>query len=198
LLALFLTGSDAFTHRVHAVDEAHWDAPTPCTEWSVADLVGHLVDEHLWVPPLVDGLDLDSAGKVVAGTRKLPAEGGVGANLAEAWDEAAVGSRDAWTTPGALDRQVHLSRGLTPAREYLGEMIVDLAVHSWDLAAAIGQSAALPDELARYAWEALSPHGPDLSGSGVFGKPVDVPESASVQDRLLGLTGRDPGWRPPA
>jgi len=36
--------------------------------------------------------------------------------------------------------------------------------------------------------------GPD----GIFGQPVDVPADAPLFERCLGLSGRDPGWRPPA
>ena len=31
---------------------------------------------------------------------------------------------------------------------------------------------------------------------GLFGPPVSVPDDAPLLDRLLGLTGRDPAWRP--
>src|SRR5689334_5901964 len=113
-LSKFLTAQRAFSERVHAVREDQWGAPTPCHEWSVADLVGHLIEENRWAAPLMHGLDLESAGKVVEGSRKLPVHGGVGANLAEEWDEAAIEASDAFSSDGALDRTVNLSRGPTP------------------------------------------------------------------------------------
>lgn len=197
LLEMFLAGQHEFGARVHAVAEDQWDAPTPDTEWSVADLVNHLVDEHRWVPPLLDGLDLDAAGKVVEGARSLPVDVGVGANPAELWDEAAAGSADAVTAPGALDRQVELSRGTTPGRTYLREMVFDLAVHSWDLGKAIGHDALLPRELVEFVLSDL-PAGGDLTSTGLFAKPVDVGADAPPQDQLMAATGRDPSWSRPA
>ena len=67
--AMFLEGTREFTKRVHAITERQWDDPTPDSEWTVADLVRHLIDEHLWMPPLLHGLDLETAGEVVAGSR---------------------------------------------------------------------------------------------------------------------------------
>jgi uncharacterized protein (TIGR03086 family) len=191
LLELFLAGQRAFTDRVHAVGEDQWRAPTPATEWSVADLVGHLVDEHRWAAPLLHGQDLATAGKIVQGTRTLPVDGGIGANLAEEWDEAAVGSADAFGADGALDRTVDLSRGPTPVREYITEMIFDLVVHAWDLGSAIGYDEKLPAELV----EAASAVAQDFDFSqfgGMFAAPVDVPDDASTLDKLIARTGRDP------
>ena len=37
----------------------------PDTEWKVADLVEHLIEEHRWAAPLMHGQDLESAAKVV-------------------------------------------------------------------------------------------------------------------------------------
>ena len=146
-LTKFLTAQRAFTDRVHAIREDQWQLATPDTEWNVADLVGHLIEEHRWAAPLVHGLDLESAGKVVQGSRRLPVDGGVGANRAEEWDEAAVESADAFSSDGALDRTAALSRGDTPVREYIVEMIFDLVVHGWDLGTAIGYDKPLPEEL---------------------------------------------------
>jgi uncharacterized protein (TIGR03086 family) len=195
VLAMFLAGQHEFTARVHAIEENQWSAPTPDTEWSVADLVNHLIDEHRWVPPLLRGLDLDAAGKVVEGSRSLPVDGGVGSNLAELWDEAAAGSADAVTADGAIERSVELSRGATPARTYLSEMVFDLAVHSWDLGKAIGYDEMLPRELVEFV-RGNPPGSGDLSGSGMFAKPVDVRDGASPQEQLVAATGRDPSWSP--
>jgi uncharacterized protein (TIGR03086 family) len=195
IVQLFLAGQRAFGERVAAITEAQWSAPTPDDDWTVLDLVDHLVDQHRWVPPLLHGLDLDAAGEVVAGTRTLPVDGGVGSNHAELWDEAATVSSDAVVEPGVLEREVALSRGATPAGQYLLEMTVDLAIHSWDLGTAIGYAEALPADLVDFAHAQVSTWG-DVSGSEYFGSPVEVPSDASTQDKLVALTGRDPNWSP--
>jgi uncharacterized protein (TIGR03086 family) len=191
LLALFRSASDEFGARVHAVTEAQWSAPTPDKEWTVGDLVKHLIDEHRWMPPLLHGLDLDSAEKVVAGTRDLPVDGGVGSNLAESWDEAATASRAATAEDGALQRTVTLSRGDTPAEQYVAEMTFDAVVHAWDLGTAIGYPDPLPEKLIAFAWQQL-PQLDDLAGTGLFAPPVEVAEDAPLIDRLVAATGRQP------
>jgi uncharacterized protein (TIGR03086 family) len=192
-LERFLTAQRAFTDRVHAVSDDQWQLETPDTEWTVADLVAHLVDEHRWAAPLLHGLDLETAGQVVQGTRSLPVDGGVGANLAEEWDEAAVLAADAFAADGALDRTVELSRGATSVRDYIAEMTFDLVVHGWDLATAIGYNGdQLPDALVGEVLEQAKKFG-DLSSSGLFDPPVDVAEDASALEKLIALTGRHPG-----
>jgi len=192
LVASFLTAQSAFAERVRAVREDQWHAPTPDTEWDVAELVSHLIDENQWVPPLLHGLDLESAGKVVEGSRTLPVDGGVGANLAEVWNEAAVGAADAWKEPGAIERTVALSRGPTSARDYIGEMIFDHIVHAWDLGAAIGYDAPLPADVVEAVYDIAKSMG-DLSAFGDMFKPaVSVSDDAPTIDKLIALTGRQP------
>ncbi|MGI8677806.1 MAG: TIGR03086 family metal-binding protein [Jatrophihabitans sp.] len=190
-LSNFLAAQQAFGARVHAVTEDQWRLGTPDVEWSVADLVGHLVNEHRWAAPLVHGHDTDTAGTIVTGTRELPADGGTGANLAESWDEAGAASADAFSGDGALGRTVELSRGRTPATDYISEMIFDLIVHSWDLQTAIGFTGELPVDVVEAVYTDAKNMG-DLSSSGLFGAPVDVPEDAPTVDKLVALTGRTP------
>jgi uncharacterized protein (TIGR03086 family) len=191
-LATFLAAQREFGDRVHAITEDQWQVSTPDDEWTVADLVDHLADEHRWAGPLLHGHDLDAAATIVKGMRSYPVDGGVGANLAEQWNEAAASSADAFSADGALERTVELSRGTTPARNYIGEMIFDLVVHSWDLGVAIGYSESVPADLAEAVYSRAR-HLGDLSASGLFAKPVDVPEDAPTIDKLVALTGRDPG-----
>jgi uncharacterized protein (TIGR03086 family) len=189
LIALFTSGQREFSARVHAIAEDQWRAPTPCAEWTVADLVDHLIDEQRWAAPLMHGQDLEAAGKVVEGSRSLPVDG---ANLAQEWDEAATASAEAFTAPGALERRVELSRGATPATTYLEEMIFDLVLHAWDLGKAIGYADPLPDDLVAVVQSKVAAMG-DLSSTGLFDAPVDVPADASAIDKLVAQTGRKPG-----
>ena len=76
-------------------------------------------------------------------------------------------------------------------------MVFDLAVHSWDLGKAIGYDEMLPRELAAFVKAKVDAAG-DLSGSGLFAKPVDASGAASPQEQLVAATGRDPSWSPPA
>jgi uncharacterized protein (TIGR03086 family) len=190
-LSHFLAAQQAFAKRVHAVREDQWHAPTPDTEWDVEALVRHLIEEHRWAAPLLHGQDFESARMIVEGSRTYPVDGGVGANVAEEWDEAATESADAFSADGALDNTVALSRGDTPARDYLAEMTFDLVVHGWDLGRAIGFSEPLPEDVVAAVYDKAKDFG-DLSSSGLFDSPVDVPDDAPTIDRLIALTGRDP------
>lgn len=190
-LSTFLAAQHAFGERVHAVSEDQWQLGTPDADWSVADLVGHLVDEHRWVAPLLHGHDMEAASKIVESARELPVDGGTGANFAEAWDEASTASADAVSEDGALERTVSLSRGETPATDYISEMIFDLTVHAWDLQQAIGFSGALSADVVEAVYADAQQMG-DLSSSGLFKSPVQVADDAPTIDKLVALTGRTP------
>ena len=45
-LNAFLAAQRVFTEVVHAIGEGDWHAPTPDTEWDVAELLAHLIEEH--------------------------------------------------------------------------------------------------------------------------------------------------------
>lgn len=56
----------------------------------------------------------------------------------------------------------------------------------------IGAGTNLPPTLVRGLWEQISPVAEQWRAIGVYGPEVVVPAEASLQDRLLGLTGRQP------
>lgn len=187
LLAKFGSGLDAFGERVAAVGAGDWSKPTPCSDWTVADLVDHVIDEQLWFPPLLGGHDLAAAERIVEGAKESS-----GGDRAANWLSAAIGSRQATADPDVLGRTVSLSRGPTPAEQYVMEMYFDLVVHAWDLGRAIGFAQPIPDELAGPVYDLARHMAADLAGSGMFHPPVGVPDDAPAMDKLAGLTGRDP------
>jgi uncharacterized protein (TIGR03086 family) len=186
LLALFDTSVQQFDAQVAAIGSGDWDKPTPDTEWTVTDLVKHLIDEHLWMPPLIGGHDLGTAQKLVDAQHAASS----GDHAAD-WQAARIASLQAVGDPGALERSVSLSRGPTPADQYVIEMTFDATIHAWDLGTALGTNPQLPDELVTFLFPVFRSMG-DMSGSGMFAKPVQVPDDASDADKLLAATGRKP------
>ncbi|BBC31676.1 hypothetical protein SGFS_029700 [Streptomyces graminofaciens] len=177
---------DLFGARVHAVRDDQWGAGTPCVEWTVRDLVNHLVSEQLWVPSLVrDGCMIEEVGGTFDGDL-------LGTDPAASWDTAARSAHDAFAAPGALHRIVHLSYGDTAATAYCAQMVTDLVVHAWDLARAIGADERLPGVLVEFAVREVTPYAADLEKSGLFGAPVEPPAGADAQTALLCLLGRRP------
>ena len=188
LIATFLAAQAAFTERVRAIADDQWQLGTPDAQWTVADLVWHLTDEHRWAGPLLAGLDMDAAQAVVAG---LGPAGADGAARVREWDLAAAMSARAFRADGALSGSVAITRGPATVPEYLEEMILDLIVHAWDLGTAIGYPGPLPAGAVGAIYP-LARAVVDRTPAGMFDAPVQVSTDAPVIDQLVALTGRHP------
>ncbi|MEW2631567.1 TIGR03086 family metal-binding protein [Streptomyces sp. NPDC048389] len=173
-----------FTDRVHAVRDGQWDDPTPCSEWSVRDLVNHLTAEQLWVPDLVtDGATIEDIGDAYEGDV-------LGEHPKRSWDAAARAARKAFSDEGAMEGTVQLSYGETPTTAYCSQMISDAVVHTWDLSRAIGAEERLPDALVAFTLGEVGPYASELSKSGLFAPPIEPPPGDDPQTRLLAMMGR--------
>jgi len=168
-----------FATRIAAVE--NWDGPTPDTDWTVRDLVAHVVEEQQWVPHLLAGRSLEQARASIDGLRD---------DLAGEWALYSLAAISAWqSTP--RDAHVQLSYDTVTVDEYLREQVADVTIHTWDLARAVGTDEALDDELVRAVWTVFEPQKETLEASGLFASPVPVADDASLQSRLLAITGRD-------
>lgn len=175
---------EEFDRRVRLVGDDQWELPTPCTEWDVRELVNHLVIEQLWAPQLLGGATLEEVGDRFDGDQ-------LGDDPVATWEESSQAAREAFTAPGALDGTVHTTMGEIPTLEYTRQMTIDLAIHAWDLARAIGADERLDPELVAALYEVWEPRTEMLAGSGVFAPPVEVPPEADTQIQLLAILGRD-------
>ncbi|MFI5628892.1 TIGR03086 family metal-binding protein [Streptomyces sp. NPDC051664] len=173
-----------FTDRVHAVRDDQWSASTPCTEWSVRDLVTHLTSEQLWVPPLV------TEGRTVAEVGDAFDGDVLGDDPVTVWDRAAAAARKAFAAPGVLKRTVNLSYGDSATDAYCAQMVSDAVVHSWDLSRAIGADERLPEDLVEFTRREVEPYVKGLSQTGLFAPPVKTEKDADPQTELLALLGR--------
>jgi uncharacterized protein (TIGR03086 family) len=182
LLELFQRAQAAFTDRVDAVAPDQWDDPA-LPEWTVADLVAHLVTEALWVPPLLAG-EPHAAGRFPEDTSDL-----LGSDPFIGWESAADGALAAFAEDDALVRTVHLSRGPMHATDYIEEMTADLTVHAWDLARATDGDTELDGELVT-AGLVYAERLPEEGVHGRFDPPLDVFPSSTPQQRLLARFGR--------
>ena len=183
-LDMFRRSVELFGQRVTSIGHDDWDRPTPCSDWSVRDLLHHLVYEELWAPPLLAGATIADIGDRFEGDI-------LGADPQPAWKEAAAACLEA-ATPDRLTSTVHLSFGDFPGEVYLGQLTADHVIHAWDLARGIGGDDRLDPDLVQFVYDFLAPQADQWRGAGVFAEAVEVPSDADVQSKLLAITGRTP------
>lgn len=171
--------SARFATRVAAVPADRWDAPTPCEDWTVTDLVAHVVDAHRMFLGLIDRAP--SAAPAVTDDPTAAVDAARRDVLAALQDPATATT----TYEGAFGVRT-FAWGVDSFLSF------DLAVHGWDLARATDQDEAIdPAEVERLRRDAEG-WGEMARGPTVFGPPVDVPDDADAQARLLAFLGRRP------
>jgi uncharacterized protein (TIGR03086 family) len=162
--------------------------PTPCAGTPVAGLLGHLAG-------------LAYAFRMAA--EKTPVDGTAStdpAQLPPDWRDWIPGQLDAlaaaWRDPSAHEGMTAAGGVEMPGGVAAVVALDEVVVHGWDLAVATGQPYDVDDAAADACREFAESFGEDRPPD-LYGPVVPVPADASALDRLLGVTGRDPRWRPP-
>jgi uncharacterized protein (TIGR03086 family) len=168
------------TRLVSGVRDDQLDAATPCSEWTVADLLAHV---HQFATVFTDN------------ARKMPAQPPNG--LVDDWRAAiphTLGElADAWRQESAWQGQVSAGGVDMSAADNAVVAIEELTSHAWDLARATGQDIQVDDAQLDQVDRFFG-----LFGEGPFGLVAQAPEGATRLDRTLARTGRDPRWQAPA
>jgi uncharacterized protein (TIGR03086 family) len=160
-----------------------WDAPTPCAEWTVRELLNHIVAGNWWAAALAGGATIEQVGTRLDGDV-------LGGDAARAYSRSAEAAGSAFDAPGALDAPCAVSYGPVPGAVYAGHRFIDVLVHGWDLAVATGQDATIDAELARECWAVVEPQLDMLRGSGMFGDARPAATASDPSTRLLSQLGR--------
>ncbi|RFU82416.1 TIGR03086 family protein [Streptomyces triticagri] len=179
----------AVAHLAAAVRDEQLTDPTPCEDFAVRNLLGHLTGLAAAFRD-AGRKDLGPTTDTSPDTAKPDIGPDWRAELAENLQELA----EAWRAPEAWTGDTRAG-GLDLPGAVAGQIAMDeLILHGWDLARATGQPYA-PDpaglEVA-HALLAASPDGPEREG--MFGPIVPVPADAPLLDRVVGLSGRRPDW----
>ena len=168
---------------VAGVGANQWKGPTPCEGWDVRELVNHIVSGNFWAGALARGKTIGDVGDRLDGDI-------LGDDPTAAYDESARAASEAFHAPGAMEAPCAVSYGPVPGEVYCGHRFIDVLIHGWDVASSTGQDTTLDPELVEACVEVLEPQLDMLVGSGMFGTPLEVPEDASRQTRLLAMLGR--------
>jgi uncharacterized protein (TIGR03086 family) len=169
---------------VEGVREDQWDLPTPCSQWTVRDVVRHLVAGHHIFARALEDRPSSTEGTDVVPDRQ--------------WRTAYRTSADilleAFATPGALERPLTIPFGTVPGSVALHLRLVEALVHGWDVARASDRALPHDQGLAEQElawarpWLAKVP-----ADRSPFAPPLPVPDHASPLDRLVACLGRDVG-----
>jgi uncharacterized protein (TIGR03086 family) len=163
---------------VSGIDDKQLLDATPCTDFTVSDLVNHLFQvvvnfqalaakqaaDFATTPDFVHG---DWRERFATETRKLI---------------------EAWSDPAALEGN---SPGMGFPQQVVGGMVLlDLTVHGWDLAQGTGQPYDADPAVVATLHPMAEQMAPTAREMGVFAEVTDFPPDADDFTRLLAVTGR--------
>ncbi|MFD4141500.1 MULTISPECIES: TIGR03086 family metal-binding protein [unclassified Streptomyces] len=180
---------------VRGVPDDAWGSPTPCTEWTVRQVLNHA------------RLDQQAYGAFITGEGRPESDPFQPADAFEAdpvkeLDEILDRVSAAWQTvpTDAGTVTTPLPVGPLPLWVGAGACALDAAVHAWDIAVATGQALPLPASLAQPLLAVAREPWTEQLRAFAFAPVVAAPDGdpGTEADQLLRHLGRDPGWAPTA
>ena len=157
---------------------------TPCSEWTVRDLLNHLSGGATMFALSAEqgSVPDDEVARLMGDT--------LGDDYRGAVRTAAERAVTAFEQPGVMEKTVTLPFGQMPAQVALDIAVFDVTTHAVDLARSTGQPAPEGDLLETALAIGQQMIGPDMRRPGVFDAEVTVDSDAPVADRLLAFAGR--------
>ncbi|MGY6658163.1 TIGR03086 family metal-binding protein [Amycolatopsis sp. TRM77291] len=180
LLSLTTRAHRAAGTTIAGIGADDWDRSTPCAEWTVRDIVKHLIEGH------------DSRTAQATG-HPMKSRPSADDDLARSYDESSAEFLAAFDGE-ALEKTFDFgSFGKLPGKNALAVLFVDTLTHHWDLDTALGREHHWDDELAEAALKVASRY-PDVmpvrGPGGAFDHAVEAPPDAGPGARLIALLGR--------
>ena len=179
----------ALRSTVAGVRDDDWTRPTPCVDWTVAQVLQHAAgDQQAYAAVLGEGGFPSYDPFAPSGTLDDDALALLEPPFAAAWLAFSKVEPDDAAVP------VPLPQGSLAAPVAVGAAALDAAVHAWDIAVATGQpspvDSALAGRLHEVALQIVEPLRGFAYADALSGDDGDA------LDALLRHLGRDPHWAP--
>jgi len=160
------------------------DLPTPCPEYDVRTLLGHLLTVVARIDLALNGGNALDVPTITTGVDDVPAE----------WKSRRTALDATLAADDVLGRTCKLPWATLPAAAAIGAYTAELTMHAWDLAKATDRLGLLDDTLATYCLPLVQQFVPAEGRGGhiPFGPVVPVADDAPAYDRLAGWQGRQP------
>jgi len=155
------------------------DEPTPCTDWTVRQLLNHLVGGTVRFADAMAGAPMSD-----------PTAGYLTDDLAGDFDRSVGRLRDLFAEPDGLTRLVPTPFGERPGAFLASLRANEMLLHAWDLARATGRPTDLDPELAEHSLADFRRLRAAGGGDGMFDEVQPIPDDAPAADRLAAYTGR--------
>jgi uncharacterized protein (TIGR03086 family) len=155
--------------------------PTPCAEWTVLDILNHLVET------------LDRYGALARGVQPVEGEVITYEDPVGMYAAMAASTRAAFAAPGYLDTVAHTPIGPQPGRVPVQHVVNELIVHGWDLARGTGQPTDIAPgwaDASLRSWAAFFAAYPREHIPFNFDPERVAAMDASAADRLAAYLGR--------
>ncbi|MEU4700733.1 TIGR03086 family metal-binding protein [Nonomuraea dietziae] len=183
----------AFLARIEATPDDRWDCASPCQGWTARDVVAHVINGHRGVIAAVRGTRPQAAHGVGVSSMADAPQVAQDADLAAAFAECRAGMFGILTDPRLAAKTFPAPIGIVAVEEAVDAIgALELLVHTWDLARAVGGDESLDGDAVARTYQTLQPHYAALQATGAFVPRVAPPADADPQTKFLCFTGRRP------
>jgi uncharacterized protein (TIGR03086 family) len=159
--------------------------PSGCGDWDLRTLVNH------WVLYGAHGLEHRALRKPLPDeltARDFTTDPDWAAAFATQLDRAVA----AWAEPAAWEGEIDLGFASQAAPEVLSLLLLELALHGWDVAHATGQDFKVSAATGHLVLDVVTANAETYRQYEGFADPVQLPADASEFSRAVALSGRDP------
>ncbi|WP_020498423.1 TIGR03086 family metal-binding protein [Sciscionella marina] len=185
ILGQYLNSIEYFGRILRKIPGDAWENATPCTEWTVRDIVGHTI----WgAHRLLGFIGVEPAPDPRFSPKGEPAGRLAGEDPIASWQGVHEQCRAA-LEPVMLTTAVE-HPAVATVGSFIRLLITDITAHSWDIGRAIKTDVRFPEGLLRASEDWARKNTATLAGSGFFAAALTPPKGADAQTRLLAQLGR--------